>query len=73
MSDNAVLAERLDTHIDLSDKLHARHEQRFTPLEDFMKEVKIDIKWVQKIGLGILAVVISPYAIELFKYLLNKQ
>ena len=72
MTETAVLMERVNTHIDDSNKRHEQHEVRIKPLEDFVSEMKIDIKWIQKIGLGILAIVASPYAVELFKYLLKK-
>ena len=72
MSDVAVLQERMKTHMEDSNRRHENHELRLIPLEDFMKDVRNDLKWVQKIGIGILMVVVSPYAVELFKYLINK-
>lgn len=72
MSENAVLEERINTHIGDSNVRHKNHEDRLIPLENFMLEIRGDIKWVQKIGLGIIAVVVSPYAVELFKYLIQK-
>ena len=72
MDETAVLVERMNTHIEDSNVRHKNHEERLKPLEDFAAEIKVDIRWVQKIGLGILAVVASPYAVEMFKYLLSK-
>ena len=72
MSETAVLEERINTHIADSNVRHKDHEGRLMPLEDFMKEIKLDLGWVKKIGVGILGVVISPYAVELFKYLIQK-
>lgn len=72
MPENAVLIERIKTHIEDSNKRHEQHENRFKPLEDFMHEMKIDIRWVQKIGIGIMAILLSPYAVELFKYIISK-
>ena len=72
MSENAVIEERLNTHIIDSNTRYKNHDERLVPLEDFMKEIKIDLAWVKKIGVGILGVVVSPYAVELFKYLLKK-
>ncbi len=79
MSDLDVVLERLNTHIidsgNKSDNLGKRlehHDDRLQSLENFMLELKIDVKWVQKIGLGILAISVSPYAIKLFDYLIKR-
>lgn len=71
MSETAVLVERLNTHIDDSTQRHKNHEERISPLEDFMKEIKNDIKWVQRILIGLVGLVASPYAVEIFKYFLK--
>lgn len=80
MSELDVVLERLNTHIidsgNKSDFLGRKlecHDSRLQSVENFMLELKVDVKWVQKIGLGILAISVSPYAVKIVEYLISKH
>jgi len=72
MSETDVLIERLSTHITDSNDRHKQHEDRIRPLEEFMLEMRIDVKWVKIIGGLVLAFVASPWAFRLFELITKR-
>lgn len=74
----SVLRREFDIHVDSESKNYrettkalAKHETSIEGFHDFSRELKLDIKWIKRIGIAI-AILVSPQAAEIIKSLLVK-